>query len=286
MIRLHKINNENVTPIKDTQDGNTDHRPIKGENLFSEIYANIFIVAKKKSGKTTVINKIVKSCATPETTVLVFCSTLDKDKEHLNIKKYCKSKKIPYQGYTSMKEDDIDILDTLIKKLQEDAKEEEASDTDEEEEIPTKKDSLILFESSEDSEDEVKPRKNKYSAPEYMIIFDDISNELKSKVLTRFLKMNRHWKSKVIVSTQYPNDLLPESIKQMDYCLIFKGEHDDKLLKIHKDLDLAIPFDVFTKIYHHATADKYHFLYLDVRSEKYRKDFNREYDLSHIDNLH
>ncbi len=277
MIRLHKINNEKVLPIKYIDESTLDKRPIKGESLFEEIYANIFIVAKKKSGKTTVINKIVKGCVTPETTVLVFSATAQKDIEHLNIKKYCKDKGIPYQAYTSMDEDGVNVLDTLIKKLQQDAEDEQASDSEDDE--PKKKDTLILFESSDEEDDEPKKRKNKYKSPEYLIIFDDLSNELKSKVLTRFLKMNRHWKAKVIVSTQYPNDLLPESIKQMDYALIFKGEHDEKLAKIHKDLDLAIDFDVFKKVYHHATKDKYHFLYIDVRSERYRRDFMHEYNI-------
>lgn len=284
MIRLHKINNEKVTPVKYIDESQIDKRPLKGEALFTEIYANIFIVAKKKSGKTTVINKIVKGCTTTDTTVLVFSATAQKDIEHLNIKKYCKDKGIPYQAYTSMDEDGVNILDTLILKLQQDAEDEQASDDEEEDSHPPKKDTLILFESSdeEDDKDLPKKRKNKYKSPEYLIIFDDLSNELKSKILTKFLKMNRHWRAKVIVSTQYPNDLLPESIKQMDYALIFKGEHDEKLLKLHKDLDLAIKFDVFKKIYLHATQDKYHFLYVDVRNEMYRRDFTHVYDINNL----
>ena len=56
----------------------------------------------------------------------------------------------------------------------------------------------------------------------------------------------------------------------------------DKLIKLHKELDLAIDFTTFTKIYHHATVEKYHFLYVDVRNEKYRKDFNKEFNIQQI----
>ena len=103
-----------------------------------------------------------------------------------------------------------------------------------------------------------------------MIILDDLSSELKSKTLVKLLKMNRHYLLTCIVSTQYLNDLLPESIKQMDYALVFRGEPEEKLLKLHKDLDLAIDFESLKKIYHNATTDKYNFLYIDTRAERFR----------------
>lgn len=278
-IKIKQINNEFVKPVR-FQDEEIDPRPIKGEALFNEIYSNIFVVAKKKSGKTTVLYKIVKDCTTTDTTVLVFSSTLDKDKAHKGIKQYCEYKGIPYVGYTSMKDGDVDILDVLIKDLQEKAKQKE-EESDSEEEVKHGK--LVLFESSEDDEDYIpKKRKNKFRAPEYLIILDDMSNELKSKTLVRLLKMNRHFFIKLLVSTQYPKDCLPESIKQMDYALLFKGESEDKLLKLHKDFDLAIEFEVFKQLYHNATAEKYNFLYIDIREERYRKNFNKEYDLSKI----
>jgi hypothetical protein len=281
MIKVKQINTEFVRPVKLQVGEGEDKRPIKGANLFSEIYANILIIAKKKSGKTTVLNKIVRDCCTKESTVIVFCSTVDKDKNHLTIKQYCKRMGIPYVGYTSMKDEDVDVLDVLIKKLQEEAKQPESESDDEQEEIKGK--GMLLFnESDEDEEEEIKPRKSKYLAPEYMLIFDDISAELKSKVLTKLCKMNRHFKLKIIISTQYIHDVLPETIRQCDYCLVFKGESEDKLQKIHKDLDLSIDFDKFSKIYHNATKLKFQFLYIDARSEEYRRCFTHLYKIQNI----
>ncbi len=40
------------------------------------------------------------------------------------------------------------------------------------------------------------------------------------------LKQNRYFKSKVILSSQYPNDLDIPVHKQIDYWLIFKGHSE------------------------------------------------------------
>ena len=93
MISIKKINNEVVKPIIVHGKGfEVDKRPIKGEKLFSELYANIFICAKKFSGKTVVATKIIKDTCDKNTTVLVFCSTVDKDMNHKKIKQLCKNK--------------------------------------------------------------------------------------------------------------------------------------------------------------------------------------------------
>jgi hypothetical protein len=275
MIKLKTINNEVVRAIHYQEGGEQDNRPVKGSKLFEELYCNCFMVARKKSGKTTVLNKIVRDCTTFESRVIVFSSTIDKDNNHLALKHYCKEHGIPYIGYTSMKDEDIDVLDVLIKKLQNEA---EPNQSDSEEEVENEKHGLLLFDSeSEDEEVEKKPRKSKYKAPEYLIILDDLSNELKSKTLVKLLKMNRHFRCKIFISSQYMNDLLPESIKQMDYCLIFRGEPELKLIKLHENLDLSIDFELFKKLYYDATKEKYSFLYIDVRQEKFRRNFNKQY---------
>lgn len=272
-VSLKQINDEVVKPTK-FQFGGTDNRPVKGESLFSEIYSNIFTLGKKKSGKSTVINKIVRSCSTKETTIIVIASTVDKDNEYKAMKDYCKTKGISFQSYTSMKEDDVNVLEALITKLQREAVEEE-----EDEEPEVKQKGLGLFEYEEEND---KPKKIKYRAPEYIIILDDISTELRSPILVKLMKMNRHFKSKIVISSQYCNDLLPAQLRQLDYCLVFKNETEDKLFKLHKDLDLAVDFPTFLKLYYNATNDKFNFFYIDVRSETYRKNFSHEYKLSNI----
>src|SRR5690242_17823438 len=100
---LKKINDEIVKKVK--IEGEVDTRPIKGFNLFPELYGNIFMCAKKKSGKTTVVHKVIRDCCTKDTTVIAFVGTLHKDDVWKSIKTMCKKKGIPFIGHTSLMED-------------------------------------------------------------------------------------------------------------------------------------------------------------------------------------
>ena len=53
MIRTQKINNEIVNPVKIDAVTSEDKKPIRGVDLLPEIYSNTFVLAKKKSGKST-----------------------------------------------------------------------------------------------------------------------------------------------------------------------------------------------------------------------------------------
>ena len=107
-----------------------------------------------------------------------------------------------------------------------------------------------------------------------MIIFDDLSSELKSRSLLSLLKFNRHFKAKLIISSQWLHDLLPESRKQIDLFLIFKGFPEDKLAQIYKDCDSSIPFDMFFAIYRKATKLPHSFMYIDTRADEFRRNFD------------
>ena len=136
----------------------------------------------------------------------------------------------------------------------------------------------ILFNES-DEEKEYKPKK---IAPELMIVFDDMSSELLNKYVGVLLKQNRHYKAKVIISSQYYNDISKQTRQNLDYLLMFGKIPIEKLEKIYPELDLSIPFTIFLKLYMHATKDKYNFLYIDLREEKLRKNFNKQYYIKNI----
>lgn len=270
MIKYKQINNSTVSAIPQIGTG-IDNRPIKGFNLFPEIYANVFLCAKKKSGKTSVIYKIIKSCATKDTHIIAFVSTLHKDSSWLSIKKYCEAKGINFTGYTSIMDGKADKLNELVDDLQNMVPKEDDKDSE-----PNPKQRSLLLCDSDSEEDEKPKKKSKYRSPEYIIILDDLSTELKSKSLVSLLKKNRHFKSLVVVSSQYMNDLLPESRKQLDYFLIFKGQSLEKLKVIYTDADLSIPFEEFVAMYEDATKEPYSFLYIDSRDDSYRKCFSHK----------
>ena len=87
---------------------------------------------------------------------------------------------------------------------------------------PQEDDSCLTLNGDPDPKQK-KPRKPKFKAPQIIFVFDDLSGELKTPSLIQLLKMNRHFLCKVIISSQYWNDIALEGRKQIDYVLLFKG---------------------------------------------------------------
>jgi hypothetical protein len=272
MISIKHINNEKVKAIPLPI---LKRESIKGFRLFAEPYAYIFLCAKKKSGKTSAIFKILKSCSSKTTKLFIFSSTVFKDDTWKYIIKYFKNRGNPIQTFTSIKEDKLNHLQKIIEELQV-----EDSESDSENDIEkAPKLNFLLFDTY-DEEKIKKQKKNKKVAPENIFIFDDIGNELHNPFVNQLLKTNRHFLSKVIISSQYVNDMIPASRKQIDYWLLFKGHKDDKLKIIYDDADLSITFDEFMNLYKHATEEKYNFLLVDTRNDEFRKNFSHRYFLS------
>ena len=82
MIKIKKINTEIVKPIPIHC---IPHDKIKGYCIFPDLYCNIFLVARKKSGKTSAIFKILKECIGKHTKVYLFASTIHKDDNLIHI---------------------------------------------------------------------------------------------------------------------------------------------------------------------------------------------------------
>jgi hypothetical protein len=306
-IKLQKINNVKVVPVLHA--GNMDTRPVKGSELFPEVYANIGIIAKKKSGKTQVIYKVIQSCCGKSTKVVIFSSTIHKDPTYQAIKKWCKKHSIVFEGFTDIMEGKVNILDNFINKLGQEGAEYDLDDSmSESEDEHGGKPGFFgddgeglddkSFSESEEDQDESDPifgktktveqpkfdhkrtsiqPKSKYQEPEWIVIFDDMSHALKSPSIASLLKKNRHYKMKVVISSQYLHDLKPESFKQMDYLLLFKGLSEPKLEKVITDADLNIEQSTLDKVYHHATLEPFNFLYIDTRQDGYRKNFDKQY---------
>ena len=266
MISIQRINNEIVKPIKYVEKIK-DKRPLKGEKIFQEMYPNVFLVAKKKSGKTFTCAKILESCATKETTIYAFVSTIYKDRAWKGIKKRMEKLRIPFIGATSMYEDKKHRLKEWMN-----AQENEL-DEDSDEEYENEQQPIALFD-DDDDDNNMTIKRAKYKAPKFIFVFDDISHELKDPVLTAFLKKNRHFQAMTIISTQHIHDAPPGLLKQVDNWIVFKGLQDEKLKKIQKDGDLTLDFDEFKALYDFATQKLYSFLYIDTNFDEYRRNFN------------
>ncbi len=264
MIKIKKINDEIVQAIPFKC---VDDKPIKGACLFPEIYSNIFLVARKKSGKTSTIFKILKECVGRKSNVYIFASTVYKDKNWIHIIDYLKSKNINTQTYLGI-DNENGNLEILINNLKKE-------NIDDKKEFKKPEQIIIL----DNIDKKPKEKREKKKAPENFFIFDDIGDELQYKVVSQLMKTNRHFLSKVIISSQNLHDLRPEARKQLDYVLIYGGMTEDKIEVIHKELDLSITMELLMSLYKNATEMKYNFLYIDVREEEYRKNFNYKYVL-------
>ena len=83
---------------------------------------------------------------------------------------------------------------------------------------------MLSFDATKSSElVKKKERKDRFQTPEYIFILDDLSDEMGSASVTALLKKNRHFRCKVILSSQYPNDLSKSARKQIDIWILFKS---------------------------------------------------------------
>ena len=110
--------------------------------------------------------------------------------------------------------------------------------------------------------------------PKYFLIFDDLGEEMRNKSIYKWLKMQRQFFAKTILSSQAINNLMPNSIGQLDYVCVFGGQREESIIKLKNKLDLPNSDEDFLALYRYATREKYHFLYIDRREVLYRKDFN------------
>ncbi len=64
----------------------------------------------------------------------------------------------------------------------------------------------------------------------------------------------RHFKSKVVISSQYPWDLEPVARTQIDFWLLFKRFDKKRMEQIFPQLDLVeLDFPMFDEIYGNIT---------------------------------
>jgi len=269
MIRIKKISKHVVTPIDVPT---VDPDKIKGYDLIPDLYCAIFLCAKKKSGKTNAIFKILKECTGKKTHLYIVSSTIYNDNNGPKIVEYFEKKGIQVTVSTSLDEANIP---QKVEELTQLAKEEEEERKKNNDEKPKPKLKLSFG----NEEEEKKERKPKKIAPEYIFVFDDMSTELRDKSIATLIKKHRHFKSKIICSSQYVNDLAKDARKNIDIWILFGGHSIDKLEEVYKNGEFHIPFDLFVALYNNATKDKYNFFYADSTRGEFRKNFNQEYEI-------
>jgi hypothetical protein len=287
-----KINNAKVRLLKFLKDPDT--RPVRGHMFIPDCYSNCILVSKKKTGKTFTLAEILESCIDRNTIVVLFVGSINADPAWQAIKKKLEDRGITYVAHTSIYDftsgKKVDLLQELVEHMKDEAEKEEwlaknPPPRKKKGEKPVNQNGGAQFyRAPEELKAEAAvdtplraPRKSKYKSPKYCVVFDDLSFELKrSTALVNLLKMNRHFKSRIIISTQWPNDLLPEARKQIGTWILFRSHQKEKLKEIYRDADMSIPFEEFEQIYHEVTKKPYGFLYYDAAEQQFRDGFSHQ----------
>lgn len=265
MIHTRKLNDFKISKIKlPTQ----IEKKIRGSELLP-IYSNTFICAKKNSGKTTVIFNILKKCVDKDTIVDLFVSTIEKDRSWIQIVEYLTRKGVTVNSHMStIATDGSDLIRDIIDQPVH-------LDNDDDDSSDDGMSYISVHKKRDPVEIKQRPKKTKL-AQKRIVILDDIGNELKKPSIDQLLKVNRHLHTKVILSSQYLNDLSPQARRQIDVWLLFGGCKKEKLSTIMRDCDTHLSYSTFENVYKYATNDKYNFLYIDCHNSKLRRNFNQE----------
>lgn len=118
-------------------------------------------------------------------------------------------------------------------------------------------------------------KRTKYKYPKYVIVMDDLADEARNKYVGRIYKKLRHYKSSVITSCQAVTDVLPSTLNNMQFVIIFGNLPLEKVEDLYKKLNLRISKEKFLQIYKLAARPEEHsFLYIDREHGKFRKNFN------------
>ena len=212
-VEIKKYNDFTVKPVK------LPPQPKVDNPFFNDTYQNVFFLAKKKTGKSNLIYNILKNILKKNHVVFIFCSTIDKDPIYKKMVNMIEKKARKVITSTSIYDDDINLHGMYEflrhqENQEEDSESEEANSND------------ILTIKPKHKKGGRKPKKPE--PPEYIIILDDMSYELRDKTLSALVKQNRHYKANVFISSQWIHDILPDTLKQIDVFLLFRGLPEKK----------------------------------------------------------
>lgn len=243
-----------------------DDRFVVAKDWFSIPYSNIFISASKKSGKTILIYNIMQKCAGKNTKVFIFCPTFENDKTYKAIIEMLEDKGCTVECFK-----DLDDLHDVTQNLSIDEPEEEEY-IDKEIKVIYGGKIITVTESKK-----INKKKDKKVYAKNIIIFDDISPELKNVGVAALLKINRHLHSKVIISSQHLYDITPQCRGQIDYLCLFPGISFKRLENLYTSMDCHTDIENFLKYYRDATSKRFNFLMYDKGNNEFRKNFTELY---------
>lgn len=275
---MEQINNFKVVPVK-VKDKNVPN--LKGKELFEIYCPNIFNLASKAKGKTTVNYNIILNCGGKHTKYIFIVDTIEKDPIWKMLTKKLGDRCACFTDIID--EDGNDVIEQFRKTSKsseesDDEETEQTNDFDEPEADCVMNRRLFTYVSPMIEKKEKKEKKDwNYPYPEYIIVLDDLGDSMRAKSVANLIRRNRHYNAMVIASSQDLNDLLPAARRNLDYALVFSGLDDDKLVELFNILKLDIDFDQFHRFYIEATKEPHSFLYINRRKDEYRCCFDKRF---------
>lgn len=268
-----------IKPVRRRQGGK--QKPVKGKELVPDQFARMFLGAGSGSGKSTVINHLLKHTVDRRATVVIFSSTVDIDNVWKNSVNYLKKKKIPVFTFPHIIEEGVNMLECFLETIEEKHREPIEPNEPGKDDTPPKP-LFCLFEEEIKEEQEDKPRKTrkinyKTRVPEYLLILDDISKEmLRSSSIYNLYKKARHYKTRVMVSSQGVLDVKPELWANFTDVYLWKGFSKTHMKIIHDRLPvMSMEFEDFYDLYLRITSEQYAFMNISVSDGKIRKKFSK-----------
>ncbi len=275
------LNNFKVKPVKGG--GGFDKQKVRGSELFEDPYCNIAIIGPKAKGKSTLVYNIVEEVCY-KNNVIIFSPTVFNDSTYKSMIKMLTEKRkantIVYDHFIDSTTG-VNRINELIKLLQQ--KEETKVVVKKicaEPKIPVCNFGDPIKEEKPKEDKPEKPTKIKPLTAEYVIIYDDLSTDMRDKSIYQMLVKNRHFKCKNILCLHNSINILPGSWGNIDYILFLGDIPEDKFLKIQEDAAVQYPDDTkhystLYNAYKMATKEPYNFLYLNRNTKELRKNFNK-----------
>lgn len=219
-----------------------------GKELMGTEFFNAFLCAHKNSGKTVIIYNLLKQIS-KGCSIILFCPTHNHDDMWKAIK----------EEFDMVCYDDLEDLDDVIEFIKEETEDQFEEKEMQKEVLP----GVITM-----SQITTKKLKKK---PKFCLVFDDLSSALRNKSLNTLIKKGRHLNCKIIFSSQYVKDLMPETRENIEMFIMFRDMPEEDLNLVRKEMGGAISKEEFKNLYDHCTMEKYSCMSVNKYNGQIRK---------------
>lgn len=211
-------------------------RGFKGDDVIDREFFNCCLIGKTNSGKTTAILNLLNTFCDKNSIIWFYVPTQELDAGYDEIKRLLDSKEIEYTFEEFSQETFNESIENMKYLLAEEKR--EAAEEDRKENLPN-----------------------------FFTIFDDVSYDvLRSRELEYFARKSRHYRNRLIISTQSPQ-ITKTLFLQIYMLILFGGISPYYLEHIYKSYPMDVDKDEFIEIYKKVTAEPYKFLTIINGSE-------------------